>query len=389
MLMLTNVLLCGHQFGGPPAVEVTFSLGTGRSSGVEIEMNMVREKTLETLRKEAKSGVLGSLVGDSAELRTRLTVAESKARRLEKELEQFQVLSEYRELEQEASVAAREISSQANENTLDEERAKVIEEHLHEETESSADLIVAMYERAQIDLPNLVVKRLEDVRAFHEAVISNRRSQLQGEIDDVRSRLAQRRSQMEALDVRRREIMNLLSSYGALDQYTKLQSELSRLQAEVLELRKRLELAVQVEEKKTELTIERARIQQELFRDIRQHDAEIKEAILIFEDLSRRISDHEGSLQISATENGPTFKVVVEGGRSVGIRNMQIFCFDMLVAALWSKRKLGPGFLIHDSHLFDGMDSRQIAKALEIGAEQSKEHGFQYIVTLNSDAVPS
>ncbi len=96
-------------------------------------------------------------------------------------------------------------------------------------------------------------------------MISNRRSQLQGEIDDARSRLAQRRSQMEALDVRRREIMNLLSSYGALDQYTKLQSELSRLQAEVLELRKRLELAVQVEEKKTELTIERARIQQELF----------------------------------------------------------------------------------------------------------------------------
>ncbi|MCY2979136.1 MAG: DUF2326 domain-containing protein [Planctomycetota bacterium] len=369
-------------------INVSHLLGLDWMVPLSLQQLRDKEKTLEMLRKEAKSGVLGNLVGDSAELRTRLTVAESKARRLEKELEQFQVLPEYRELEQEASVAAREISSLANENTLDEERAKVIEEQLHEETEPSSDLIVAMYERAQIELPNLVVKRLEDVRAFHEAVISNRRSQLQGEIDDARSRLAQRRSQMDALDVRRREIMNLLSSYGALDQMLKLQSELSRLQAEVLALRKRLELAVQVEEKKTELTIERARIQQELFRDIRHHDAEIREAILIFEDLSRRISDHEGSLQISATENGPTFKVVVEGGRSVGIRNMQIFCFDMMLAILWSKRKLGPGFLIHDSHLFDGMDSRQIAKALEIGAEQSKEHDFQYIVTMNSDAVP-
>lgn len=369
-------------------INVSHLLGLDWMVPLSLQQLRDKEKTLETLRKEAKSGVLGSLVGDSAELRTRLTVAESKAQRLEKELEQFQVLPEYRELEQEASVAAREISSLANENTLDEERAKVIEDQLHEETEPSADLIVAMYERAQIELPSLVVKRLEDVRAFHEAVISNRRSQLQGEIDDARSRLTQRRSQMEALDVRRREIMNLLSSYGALDQYTKMQSELSRLQAEVLELRKRLELAVQVEEKKTELTIERARIQQELFRDIRHHDNEIKEAILIFENLSRRISDHEGSLQISATENGPTFKVVVEGGRSVGIRNMQIFCFDMMLAVLWSKRKLGPGFLIHDSHLFDGMDSRQIARALEIGAEKSKEHDFQYIVTMNSDAVP-
>ncbi len=59
-----------------------------------------------------------------------------------------------------------------------------------------------------------------------------------------------------------------------------------------------------------------------------------------------------------------------------------------MLGVLWAKRKLGPRFLIHDSHLFDGMDSRQIAKALEIGAEQSKEHGFQYIVTMNSDAVP-
>jgi len=30
-----NVLPCGHRFGGLPVVEVTFSFGTGRSSGAE------------------------------------------------------------------------------------------------------------------------------------------------------------------------------------------------------------------------------------------------------------------------------------------------------------------------------------------------------------------
>jgi uncharacterized protein YydD (DUF2326 family) len=68
---------------------------------------------------------------------------------------------------------------------------------------------------------------------------------------------------------------------------------------------------------------------------------------------------------------------------------MQIFCFDMTLAVLWSMRKLGPGFLIHDSHLFDGMDSRQVARAIEIGASQSKQHGFQYIVCINSDQLRS
>lgn len=68
---------------------------------------------------------------------------------------------------------------------------------------------------------------------------------------------------------------------------------------------------------------------------------------------------------------------------------MQIFCFDMMLIELCSKRGTSPGFLIHDSHLFDGVDERQVAKALQLGAEKAESLGFQYIVTMNSDAIPS
>ncbi len=34
------------------------------------------------------------------------------------------------------------------------------------------------------------------------------------------------------------------------------------------------------------------------------------------------------------------------------------------------------------------MDSRQVAKAIEIGEAKSREHNFQYIITMNSDQVP-
>ncbi len=57
-------------------------------------------------------------------------------------------------------------------------------------------------------------------------------------------------------------------------------------------------------------------------------------------------------------------------------------------ADLSCKRGLGPGFLIHDSHIFDGVDERQTAKALQFGAERAEALGFQYIVTMNSDALP-
>ena len=67
---------------------------------------------------------------------------------------------------------------------------------------------------------------------------------------------------------------------------------------------------------------------------------------------------------------------------------MQIFCFDLMLAEIRARQDSFNGFLIHDSHLFDGVDERQVAKALELGAERAEASGFQYIVTLNSDAVP-
>jgi uncharacterized protein YydD (DUF2326 family) len=60
----------------------------------------------------------------------------------------------------------------------------------------------------------------------------------------------------------------------------------------------------------------------------------------------------------------------------------------MMLMELCAERGIGPGFLIHDSHLFDGVDERQVAKALKIGLENAKRYNFQYIVTMNEDAVP-
>ena len=39
-------------------------------------------------------------------------------------------------------------------------------------------------------------------------------------------------------------------------------------------------------------------------------------------------------------------------------------------------------------HLFDGVDERQRALALETAAKEASIHGFQYICTLNSDYIP-
>jgi uncharacterized protein YydD (DUF2326 family) len=68
---------------------------------------------------------------------------------------------------------------------------------------------------------------------------------------------------------------------------------------------------------------------------------------------------------------------------------MQVFCFDLMLCMLLRRRGIGPGFLVHDSHLFDGMDSRQVGTALALAARTATDEGFQYIATLNSDTLES
>jgi len=347
------------------------------------------EKSLTVLKKEAKDGALGALIGNIGELRTRLAVAERETSRLKQELSEFQVLPEYHELEKEASTLAIYISDLSTRNTLDMERVSSLSSQLEDEQSPQESQIESVYREAGIVLPGLVTKRIEDVRKFHAAIIRNRRVHLQGEIDEAQTAIGRRDEEMQRVDSRRREIMNTLDSHGALDQFSKLQEELSRHQATVEELKKKVELARQLDSETTELTIERAQIRKRLTADLEEKSDRLNDSIIIFEEFSKQISDHEGSLVIEPKDNGPEFSVVVEGQESKGIRNMQIFCFDMMLAVLWTKRNAGPGFLIHDSHLFDGMDSRQVARAIEIGAQQAEQIGFQYIVCINSDQLGS
>lgn len=234
-------------------------------------------------------------------------------------------------------------------------------------------------------MPGLAIKRYDEVRTFHASVIRNRRDYLAGELDAAKQRVVARDQEKQRLDERRAGVMNILKSHGALDQFSKLQAETARKEAEVESLRQRFDAAEQLEGTKNKLDIERNRLTLRLRRDFAEQKARLSEAILAFEETSKHLYESAGSMIVEETSNGPQFQFPMQGSRSKGIKNMQIFCFDMMLMRLFAKRGIGPGFLVHDSHLFDGVDGRQIVSALKVGAETAKVLGFQYIVTMNED----
>lgn len=373
------------QGTGDMQMALMFLLGLDWQIARDWQVVRDREKTLEELKKAAGNGAFGSIIGKAADLRTELTIQEARLKKLHAEVETFQVLPEYRELEVESAMLTRQLNELANANTIDFSAIRDLESALVSEVPPDHEDLQAVYQEAGVVLPGLVKRRYEDVKSFHESVVRNRKDYLSSELDAAKLRIELRDSKKAQFDQRRGEILSILKSHGALEQFLKLQGELGRLESEVESLRQRFEAAEQLEGTKNELEIERNRLMIRLRRDFAEQKDRLAEAIVAFEETSQRLYESAGSMTVDETSNGPIFKFPMQGDRSKGIKNMQIFCFDMMLMRLCAKRQIGPGFLIHDSHLFDGVDGRQVISALRLGSEIAQELGFQYIVTMNED----
>lgn len=373
------------QQTGDYQVALLYLLGLDWQIASEWQKVRDREKNLNELKKAAKAGDFGSIIGKASDLRTQVTVAEARLKEMQSQLADFRVLPQYAELEAEADQLTQRLNDLANANVIDAGSIRDLETAMRSEAPPPIDELESLYEEAGVSLPGIAIKRYEEVRSFHESVIRNRRDYLAGELEAAKLRITVREREKYRLDQRRAEVMNLLRSYGALDQFSKLQAETARKEAEVESLRQRFAAAEQLEGTENKLGIERNQLTLRLRRDFSEQKERLSEAILAFEETSKRLYESAGSMTVDETSNGPQFQFPMQGSRSKGIRNMQIFCFDMMLMRLCAKRGTGPGFLVHDSHLFDGVDGRQVLSALKIGAETAKQFSFQYIVTMNED----
>ena len=343
------------------------------------------EKSLRELKKAAKGDTLGNIVGKVADLRTRLAVEEGRLRELKSQIAEFRVLPKYAELEQEADQLTRDIKKLANENITDTAATTDLESAMRAETPPPLSDLENIYAEAGVSLPGMAIKRYDEVRSFHESIIRNRQDYLEEELNAAKHRISQRQQKQSQLDDRRAVVMKLLQSHGAFEHFAQLRDEAARQESTVEMLKQRFKAAEQLESTKNVLEIERNRLTLRLRRDFDEQKERLSTAILAYEDISKQLYESAGSMSIDETNNGPEFNFPMQGSRSKGIKNMQIFCFDMMLMRLCAQRGIGPGFLIHDSHLFDGVDGRQLISALKVGAEAAQKLGFQYIVTLNED----
>lgn len=346
-----------------------------------------REATRRQLRKAVDDPIWGKIVGTTADLRAQVTVAESRVDTLREQVRAFRVVPQYEELKERADELTRRIQQLGNDDVIDQRNLDQLQQSVQETTDTEVRYLEPVYSELGILLGDQVRRRFSDVRAFHESVIRNRRTYLQEEIEVRQARISARQRQRAELGDEQAAILRQLSEGGALDALTTMQQALAREEAALAALRNRLEAAQALEESARQIKAERTELQQEIRVDLEERDARLRRATLLFDQYAQRLygTGREGYLVIEPGPSSLKITPRIETDESHGIGHMSIFCFDLTVAVIAHRDGRGPDFLVHDSHLFDGVDDRQLANALALAAETCAAEGMQYIATLNSD----
>ena len=81
-----------------------------------------------------------------------------------------------------------------------------------------------------------------------------------------------------------------------------------------------------------------------------------------------------------------TLEARIEDDSSDGVNEVRIFCFDLLILVC---KKSNIRFIMHDSRLFANMDPRQRETLFRIANDVCVEKEYQYICSINEDAILS
>jgi uncharacterized protein YydD (DUF2326 family) len=287
-----------------------------------------------------------------------------------------------------ANALTRRLQAASNDNVQDRRVLEAYRAGLASDREPGHEEVARLYEEAGVTLPGLVVRRLQEVQNFHAQVLANRRVFLGQEVARLERTIAGREAEITSLGAERASLLQVLRTHGALDEYVRLQQLHAESVRELREVEDRMADLRRLQQERSALRIEQETIQQRAQLDYEARREQRERAIALFGEASEALYETPGNLIVDVTPDGFRFDVEITRAGSSGIEHMKIFCYDLTIALLWAGRSPSPGFLIHDSMLFDGVDERQVALAIQLAARKAEDAGFQYICTLNSDAVP-
>lgn len=348
-----------------------------------------RKKGIEDYKNATKSGVIGPFSLNIGELSTEVITRQKDVDSFKEQLDAFQIHPQYEDISKEANTLTDEIHSLTNTLII---RQRLLERYETSYAEEDPGLPIAdiekIYAEAGVLFQGSVLQPLSEVIEFHKTIVSNRKEYLRNEITSLRKEIIEINNRIAVISTQRSEKMKILETHGALAEYVLIQDRYVEAKQLLEDAKKRLEAAEYIEDSKSRLKIENQELLIKSRQDYNERIQIREQAISLFKTNTEFLYPEAGTLTIDLKETGYSFGVDIKGSRSQGVNYMKVFCYDMVLAELGCVRNRYPDFLVHDSTIFDGVDERQVARALILAQLKCEKLGYQYICLVNSDMIP-
>lgn len=371
----------------------TFLLRMAYLLGLDIELVERKRELKEELDKLtslqksfSKEGFLREYMTGEKDVRLKLKALKSEITDLREKVDSFKVAENYEEIRQKAQVTKRQWIKATDRLHRLVNVLSNIEQSLETQPDLDGNTVAKTYESLGRELPDLVVKRLEEVTEFHAELIQTRVQRLTQEKHRIQREQKSVLTQIERLDKEKDSYFQFLGSHGELVEYQALVNSLNQAERQAEKLTEFDELDKQRKERTQKCKLE---MQEENIRASEALEASadyIDEVLDIFRNMARRIwPGKESGLLIRNNEgqNLTRFDIDarIEADASDGVSESKIFCFDMTVMRLQKNHAMR--FLAHDNRLFPGIDPRQRAEVFRVAADLGAKFDFQYIATIN------
>jgi uncharacterized protein YydD (DUF2326 family) len=347
-------------------------------------------ETYKAIAKATKNNLLPKALRPEPELMLELAEAQRELDDLQSRVSGFQVVEDPQGLIARADRITEELKELRNESVVDRRMIELYRESMEvgeEEPVASSDVADLYAEMRRAFTPD-ALRSFDAVAAFHEKLMGNRRRFLSAELERLRTQQMERDERIKELNSNRNSILAVLDAGGALEELAALQSEAVQAAARVAEIETALNNVRELAQAQEDVRLKKAQMRQEAARDLSVKRRKLDTVAARFDRMMQELYGVSGVLTAEVDDLGYKFSIKVATSSSSGVTRMQLLCFDLTLMAEGVKSKHHPGFIIHDSVIFDGVDPRQVAAGLSLAQKTVAQSGCQYICTMNSNDVP-
>jgi uncharacterized protein YydD (DUF2326 family) len=277
---------------------------------------------------------------------------------------------------------------------------KKLNEYINENIEFDLDEIEQIYEEANIILPELLIKKYEELLAFNKAITTERKKGFKDRLKDLLKQKEVLERNHKRLSAERQNALVTVKTTDIFDKYKSLQKELEIRDADLINLSKQLEKLEEVADLSQEVRLLEGKKQSliESIKKLNKQPNSTYEAITKdFNYLVQEVLNTQGYLYFRVNAQGNIdFKIDVESNeikgnltnKSKGTSYRKILCalFDLAILRHYSKQKFYH-FVYHDG-IFEALDNRIKRAFLKIVKESCSEYGIEYILSVIEDDLP-